>query len=175
MFKKILGFFKNKNDGVVQFGSEYALLVKNGRIIDFTDDEQYSFDLRVGIYHDTYRYLTAGFNQETQARNINRVLTYAQAAYELMLTKRFQVKTTKEYLNSQLSKDYQRVQQNFEVDKVKLPKGKSRDTFCINFLVRQTATPYIIIGRKPKGRITRAERIEAVKRHAKKWNKYTHL
>jgi len=177
MFSKIINLIKNyKKDEVVQYEGEYELLVKNKRIVDFSSlQNDFKFDIKIGMYHDTYRYLTAGFNTDTQEKNIVQLLTVTSEVYRQMLKEKFEARSTQEYLNSRVSKDYCRVQELYEVEDIKLPESKRSGIFCMNLMVRLSANSYLAIGKKPKGRITREQRIRAIKNQAKKWEDFKHL
>jgi len=175
MFKNILNFFKNK-DEVVEYGNEYDLLIKNNRIVDFSNEQdRYQIDLKIGFYLDTFRYLTKNLNDDTQAKNIKRVLTTTYENYLQLLKGSYGVDSTQKFLDKLESTEYQRIQHLYEVNEIKLPKGKTSDTFCINFLVRPKETSFLLIGKKPKGKITSAQRADARKNYAKNWEEFKHL
>ena len=174
MFKKILDLLGlNKSDDVVLTRGEYELLVKNSRIIDNTGQQEKSFlNLRYGFYQDTYKNLTTGLNNLNAKKNIDKVLSEAAKEYTQLLYDKYGVRSTLEFIEGQFPKNYDRVQKIFKVEKLETRTGLKPQTLCLNFMVRSKAKPYLVIGNKPKGKITRDQRIKAKKQ---KWDKYTHL
>ena len=174
MFKKILDLLGlNKPDDVVLTRGEYELLVKNSRIVDYTGQQEKSFpNLRYGFYQDTYKYLTTGINKTNADKNIDIVMSEAAKEFQQLLFEKYGVRTTQEFIEGQFPKNYDRVQKLFKVEGIETQQGLKARTLCLNFMVRSKAKPYLVIGTKPKGKITREQRIKAKKQ---KWESYTHL
>ncbi|MBT8142612.1 MAG: hypothetical protein KJO88_09620 [Gammaproteobacteria bacterium] len=148
------------SDVVIPMLDEYSLLIKNNQIFDYTNlKNSIGLDVRIGIYHDTHKFLTIGLESEMASQNIHSVLMQVQIAYQNLLTQTYGVNSTNELVDAGHAKKFARVQQLFQVDNIELFNGETFATLCLNLLIRPEGIPFILLGKVPKGKITREDRI----------------
>ncbi|NNC97509.1 MAG: hypothetical protein HKN88_05500 [Gammaproteobacteria bacterium] len=149
-FKKL---FKHGSKADTLPPDDFALLVKNGRVVDYSNlGHLYKVDLQLGFYQDTHDYITKGINPDVATENVEKVLSWVQSYYEKLLLENFAVKSTEDFVASSYNKRFTRRQQLFEVPKIQFAQSKETGLFCLNFLVRAGGEPYLVIGKKPKGK-----------------------
>ena len=182
MIKKFIKSINKKKKGeqapkvkvekeTVQAINEFDLLVKNKRIIDCAKFNFKTADrLRIGIYQDTYDYIIANHSDDKAVENILNVLGCVEKAYQKLLLKHFRARNTADFLEVMPDIRFARYQILFKVHDLDLVKGLDEQVLCLSFLTRVGEDPYLVIGKKPKGKKDNKDSWEETKVQAKrKW------
>lgn len=145
----------------LKYFDEYQLLIKNNRIIDFTESaREYNIKTRLAVYHDTHLFITQGVSEEVAADNLDKILTESAEAYSKLMLDSYH----KWYKNKgdtvSYTPGFERFQKNFHVQGLNLPNGKIEFNFCGNLLTRPDDESFYIIGKIPKGKL-KAMKIES--------------
>lgn len=173
MIKSFIKSIKNKKtvDEIPVVINEFDLLVKNKRIIDCAQFNFKTADgLRLGIYQDAYSYMIANHSDDVAVENVLNVLECVEKAYQKLLLKHFRARNTTDFLEVMPDIRFARYQILFKVHELELVQGLDERILCLNFLTRIGETPFLVIGKKPKGKKDKKDSWEETKVQAKrKW------
>jgi hypothetical protein len=160
---------KMANADVLNYFDEYQLLIKNERIIDFTESaRKYNIKTRLAIYHDTHLFITQGVSEEVAEDNLDKILTVSAEAYSKLMLDSYHKWYENKGDDVSYTPGFERFQKNFHVQELNLPNGKIEFNFCGNLLTRPEDESFYIIGKIPKGKL-KAMKIETGKE--KNWKK----
>jgi len=148
--------YRYDDDSVETFTDEYTLLIQNKRIIDYSKmSKQLNLPMQVGIYRDTYKFLSKGLKKDQAIANIGNVLSCVPVVYNVL-------EKEKSNLIANETESFKRVFKIFAVKNIITQEGTTENKFCLNLFIRPHNKSFIVIGKMPKGKLKKLEQQEGI-------------